>query len=934
MSWQRLAFRSSAALLVTPSALLASCYLPMGTFDSDCIQVPVEPSAPIGQEVASSDSPVSKEVHTGPHHLTPVEWRGVPKYLTHKGSDANRGPSSTSAGPAVHNSGARSWPAEHHSSGDESSSSAIGWLKKWLGAAKEEGHLTAPLLNSEEERPASDRGRLQNGPSLMTASQRKADNCRNVAGEENGGIVGDPDAKLRGLQAQATSDVGTGKSSDLAGFEESALASGLKLNILLLVIGTRGDVQPMAALGRVLQEKYGHRVRVATHAPFKDAVEAQGLEFFPMPGNPNFLIDKMVSSSTSAQWSLPSSPSAILAVRRWFKGIIFSHWPACTAPVPSPGHQPISVQPARQSEAPHWSLNVAANDASTGSESGASLPSSFRKVEAEGRPSDADGTPSELESRMTSGQSAVPPQPASSATLQPAGSFSDLRVAALNGGSEAESLPASSRADLKPSVSAEFTPDLIVATPTTQVALSCAQALGVPLHVFYLMPYTRTRHLPHPLSGGTLPGPNGSKATRFSWSLIESVSALGVWNYVNRFRRQVLRLQLLPRGALSEFFLLEALAVPTTYAFSPDLVPRPRDWGDHIRVVNYVYDDSLTSRYQPSPLLQRFLDAGPPPVYIGFGSMKLDHTDDVMDTLITAVRAAGVRAVIHKRGWADDVDALQKRLAAFGTHRRGPRRGMDARKDRSASMDSADGGLRGRRASGSFVSDDILVYEEEVPHGWLFPRCQAVVTHGGAGTVGAALRAGKPVMVVPFWGDQFLWGQLVAAAGVGPSAVPVSKLTEDALANGLEAMSRDDVVRAAARLGERINSRENGVLAAAEHIQSSLPLEALRCDACGERSARAWACHKLQKLCPTCLQDLARGALKPPEVLPYVPLEWRLSRPRGDCCGMCPEKVFTPEQMREAGWRSSTAVRRVVGAFRFPQGDESAARRESPAGGS
>lgn len=74
-------------------------------------------------------------------------------------------------------------------------------------------------------------------------------------------------------------------------------------------------------------------------------------------------------------------------------------------------------------------------------------------------------------------------------------------------------------------------------------------------------------------------------------------------------------------------------------------------------------------------------------------------------------------------------------------------------------MDSADdGGLRGRRASGSFVSDDdILVYEEEVPHGWLFPRCQAVVTHGGAGTVGAALRAGKPVMVVPFWGDQFLW---------------------------------------------------------------------------------------------------------------------------------------------------------------------------------
>jgi sterol 3beta-glucosyltransferase len=73
-------------------------------------------------------------------------------------------------------------------------------------------------------------------------------------------------------------------------------------------------------------------------------------------------------------------------------------------------------------------------------------------------------------------------------------------------------------------------------------------------------------------------------------------------------------------------------------------------------------------------------------------------------------------------------------------------------------LDSEDGGrLRERRSSGSFVSDDILIYEEDVPHGWLFDRCQAVVTHGGAGTVGAALRAGKPVMVVPFWGDQFLW---------------------------------------------------------------------------------------------------------------------------------------------------------------------------------
>jgi hypothetical protein len=68
-----------------------------------------------------------------------------------------------------------------------------------------------------------------------------------------------------------------------------------------------------------------------------------------------------------------------------------------------------------------------------------------------------------------------------------------------------------------------------------------------------------------------------------------------------------------------------------------------RDWGEHIRIVNYAYDDSLASRYQVSPLLQRFLEAGPPPVYIGFGSMKLDDPDALMDTLVTAVKAAGTQ---------------------------------------------------------------------------------------------------------------------------------------------------------------------------------------------------------------------------------------------------------------------------------------------------
>lgn len=313
MSWQRLAFRSSAALLVTPSALFASCYLPMGTFDSDSIQIPFEPSAQFRQEVASSDSPFQEGAPTGPRHLAPIEWkRGTLGVPLHGGSHVDQSGTFTgaSASPPLSNGGARYWPAEHKSSGDQSPSSAIDRLKKWLGAAKEEGHLTAPLLTSQQAGSAADCGSLPNGWSSMTASQRKVDNRRDTAGQKNGGEIRHTEANSEGLRTKAATDVYATKSSNSVGLEESnvdlsadrqeydtqlepgsALASGLRLNVLILVIGTRGDVQPMAALGRVLQEKYGHRVRVATHAPFKDAVEAQGLEFFPMPGNPNFLID-------------------------------------------------------------------------------------------------------------------------------------------------------------------------------------------------------------------------------------------------------------------------------------------------------------------------------------------------------------------------------------------------------------------------------------------------------------------------------------------------------------------------------------------------------------------------------------------------------------------------------------------------------------------
>lgn len=69
-----------------------------------------------------------------------------------------------------------------------------------------------------------------------------------------------------------------------------------KLNVVIHVVGSRGDVQPFVALGKTLKATYGHRVRLATHPTFQTFVEENGLEFFSIGGDPSQLMAFMVKN--------------------------------------------------------------------------------------------------------------------------------------------------------------------------------------------------------------------------------------------------------------------------------------------------------------------------------------------------------------------------------------------------------------------------------------------------------------------------------------------------------------------------------------------------------------------------------------------------------------------------------------------------------------
>ena len=118
------------------------------------------------------------------------------------------------------------------------------------------------------------------------------------------------------------------------------------------------------------------------------------------------------------------------------------------------------------------------------------------------------------------------------------------------------------------------------------------------------------------------------------------------------------------------------------------------------------------------------------------------------------------------------------------------------------------------------LPDSVLMIDS-VPHSWLFPRVQAVIHHGGAGTTAAGLSAGKPSIVVPFHGDQPFWGRLIAGLGVGPKPIPRKKLSTEQLAKAIqEVVTNQEMRERAANLGSKIRA-EDGIARAIEIIRET-----------------------------------------------------------------------------------------------------------------
>jgi vancomycin aglycone glucosyltransferase len=307
--------------------------------------------------------------------------------------------------------------------------------------------------------------------------------------------------------------------------------------------------------------------------------------------------------------------------------------------------------------------------------------------------------------------------------------------------------------------------DLLVSSGVSLVEQSVAEARGI-LHVFALFCPAAL-----PNSDGPPPVFQRQRFPRWVnaalWPVMFRLGDFSLGPAINR-GRATLGLPVVRRP------MTRVMTTRILVAADPDLAPLAAG-----APPNAVQTDPWILRDPGGldPRVEAFVRAGPPPIYVGFGSMVAKRSLRLGQRIVQAAASIGCRLIVAG-GWA-----------------------------------SLDAGL---------ADSERVLAISDAPHDKLFPHVAAAVHHGGAGTTTAAAQAGIPQIVVPHVLDQFYWARRVELLGLGPRSLPLNQVSDDALATRMAAVLNDSTFRDRARdLGLRA-SRRDGVPAAVEYLEHLL----------------------------------------------------------------------------------------------------------------
>jgi sterol 3beta-glucosyltransferase len=308
--------------------------------------------------------------------------------------------------------------------------------------------------------------------------------------------------------------------------------------------------------------------------------------------------------------------------------------------------------------------------------------------------------------------------------------------------------------------------DVVIAHFLCHPLIAAARQAGKPLVLLFTGPALPSADYP-PLGAPPL-GP----LNRLAWRLLGQLAGPALLRSANNLRRRhgIAELSQLFGDALDEPALMLT-------AVSPALFPQPKDWHGHHHVSGYLTMPDAGAGEALSSDVDEFLDAGASPIFMTFGSMLSVASGEARDgarLMVEAAERAGCRAIVQAP-WAQ---------------------------------------------LGFRSTSDRILHVTRVKHDQVFPRCAAVVHHGGAGTTHSATAAGCPSVLVPYVADQTFWADRLRRLQIAPPARRRRQTTSMSLAADLErVLNDDDMRRRAGLIGARMRS-EDGVAEAARLISA------------------------------------------------------------------------------------------------------------------
>jgi sterol 3beta-glucosyltransferase len=312
--------------------------------------------------------------------------------------------------------------------------------------------------------------------------------------------------------------------------------------------------------------------------------------------------------------------------------------------------------------------------------------------------------------------------------------------------------------------------DFVLQTGQATGGVEIAAQRGIPMAFAYPYPFTPTRAFP------AFFGPwRFSLGGRFNlWTQRAALRNMWIAHGPPLNHWRAARFHLPPWRSYPDMLNSRRdVGAPCLNAYSSNVLPRPADWDESHHVTGFWFLDPPPNWQPPADLL-RFLDEGPPPVYVGFGSAGARDPENLTRQVLRALEMTGQRGIL---------------LAGGG------------------------------RALARLPAPSTVLYVQSVPHRWLYPRVAAVVHHGGPGTMAAALLAGIPGIIAPLVIDQHAWARITERLGVGLRVATMRTVNAEELAPAIGTAVSDTNLRArAAAMGEKIRA-ENGVACAVEIVE-------------------------------------------------------------------------------------------------------------------